>query len=85
MSGNSMPVSDMARRRVSSCAGVMSTPTGRAPRIASRAEKICGAAAELDDLDTVDLAEDSDVVLVNAEDAPCDVPWSAMHYRRCCR
>ena len=38
-SGNSMPVSAMARRAVSSCAGVMSTPTGRAPRIASRAEK----------------------------------------------
>src|SRR5256714_2573618 len=37
-SGNSMPVSAMQRRAVSSCAGVGSTPTGRAPRFASHAE-----------------------------------------------
>ena len=38
-SGNSIPVSRIIRRAVSSCAGVTSTPTGRAPRFASHAEK----------------------------------------------
>src|SRR5438874_4873580 len=38
-SGNSIPVSRISRRAVSSCAGVTSTPTGRAPRFASHAEK----------------------------------------------
>ena len=38
-SGNSIPVSGCIRRAVSSCAGVGSTPTGRAPRRASHAEK----------------------------------------------
>src|SRR4051794_18043930 len=38
-SGNSSPVCACMRRAVSSCAGVGSTPTGRAPRRASRAEK----------------------------------------------
>src|SRR2546423_4074659 len=38
-SGNSMPVSAISRRAVASCAGVMSTPTGRAPCFASHAEK----------------------------------------------
>ena len=32
-----MPVSTIIRRAVASCAGVMSTPTGRAPRFASHA------------------------------------------------
>ena len=34
-----MPVFAIMRRAVASCAGVMSTPTGRAPRFASQAEK----------------------------------------------
>src|SRR4051794_10283317 len=38
-SGNSSPVCACMRRAVSSCAGVGSTPTGRAPCFASRAEK----------------------------------------------
>ena len=38
-SGNEMPVFACMRRAVSSCAGVMSTPTGRAPSFASHAEK----------------------------------------------
>ena len=38
-SGNSTPVSRCSRRAVSSCAGVGSTPTTRAPRRASQAEK----------------------------------------------
>src|SRR4051812_30051316 len=37
-SGNSIPDSAMQRRAVSSWAGVMSTPTGRAPSLASQAE-----------------------------------------------
>ena len=37
--GNSMPVSRWSRRAVSSCAGVTSIPTGRAPRRASHEEK----------------------------------------------
>src|SRR4051812_25626624 len=37
--GNSMPVLAIIRRAVSSCAGVTSTPTGRAPFFASQAEK----------------------------------------------
>src|SRR6476469_7445932 len=38
-SGNSSPVCACMRRAVASCAGVGSTPTGRAPSRASRAEK----------------------------------------------
>src|SRR5437588_5592965 len=38
-SGNSIPVSRCMRRAVSSWAGVGPTPTGRAPRFASQAEK----------------------------------------------
>ena len=38
ISGNSMPNSAWQRRAVASCAGVTSTPTGRAPRRASQAE-----------------------------------------------
>ncbi len=37
--GTRCPVSTMQRRAVSSCAGVTSTPTGRAPCFASHAEK----------------------------------------------
>src|SRR4051812_8166135 len=37
--GNAIPVSAIIRRAVASCAGVTSTPTGRAPRLASQAEK----------------------------------------------
>ena len=37
--GTRVPVSPCMRRAVSSCAGVMSTPTGRAPRRASHEEK----------------------------------------------
>ncbi len=38
-SGNSIPVFAIMRRAVSSCAGVTSTPIGRAPSLASHAEK----------------------------------------------
>ena len=38
-SGKLIPARSIIRRAVSSCAGVGSTPTGRAPRYASWAEK----------------------------------------------
>ena len=38
-SGKLIPVRSIIRRAVASCAGVGSTPTGRAPRCASWAEK----------------------------------------------
>ena len=39
MSGNSSPCSACMARAVASCSGDWSTPTGRAPRWASQAEK----------------------------------------------
>ena len=58
ISGNTMPVSSCTRRAVSSWAGVTSTPTGRAPCLASQRGEVRRAAAELDDVEARDVPED---------------------------
>ena len=60
-------------RRVELCRRDVDAHRPGAPPGEPRRE-IRSAAPELDDIDTVDLTEDADVVLVNAEDAPRDVP-----------
>ena len=47
-----MPVSRWHRRAVSSCAGVGSTPTGRAPRPRKPRGEVRDAAPELGDVET---------------------------------
>ena len=66
-----MPVRSISRRAVSSWAGVGSTPTGRAPRRASCAAEVRGAAPELDDVEAVHVAQRrADRVLTDPEHAP---------------
>ncbi len=48
-------------------------PTGRAPSRASQRGEVARSAAELDDVEPVDVAEYADVVLAHAEDSPRDL------------
>ncbi len=70
----------------SSCAGVTSTPTGRAPRSGEPRGDVGRAAAELDDVEAVDVPERVERGLGHPEDAPGDLlgqPRSRSLWRRC--
>ena len=75
------------RRAVSSCAGVTSTPTGRAPRLASQAEKYAVPQPSSTTSSPTTSPRIGDVVLAHAEDAPGDLssPHAARPSRRCTR
>ena len=86
--GTRSPSPPACRRAVSSCAGVMSTPTGRAPSLREPGREVGGAAAELDDVEPGDVAEDVQLGLVDRPRCPTRsrrAPSSSRRSRRCTR
>ena len=82
-SGNSIPVSAIIRRAVSSCAGVTSTPTGPRAALREPRREVRGAAAELDDVEPRDVAEHAELGLVDRPDAPDDLVERPVGRARC--
>ena len=72
-SGNSIPVSAIIRRAVSSCAGRDVDADRPRPALREPRGEVRGAAPELDDVEARDVAEHVELGLVDRPDAPRDL------------